>query len=244
MTTNNYSDIVTLDDKTYLYDKNHAEREIAHLGLLQILYDDALALLRDGGYATNLGNVHKILNRGREGLLEVAWSRADGEADRLQIQLDYIRETWRENERKAITHEQWEQADNLCGRNNQLRETASAVTDTDLVELEGRFVIDTEAVAKRINAAYMVEVTDDVKKTLAELQGVANAVKKAELTGVNALDIIDWLVHQAATPDESEMYRRIIFNRHEPGKIHDRGIDALLNAAAAAKFHLTNPIKL
>ena len=204
----------------------------SRIGELQIILDDCADFLRTDDFPATEDDIFEVLNHGRNGLLAVVWKRADREAKRLNCR-PYVAKTWREQERAAVTPEQWNKADALHSRYDRIADGLGLDRSTDISTTEdGRLIVEATVMAKRIETAFTIAITDDMKLDLAKLLDLADQVKAMELRGINALELVEKFVRANERPTDLELYKAIVFRRHSAGTIHQKDMDWLMNHTA------------
>jgi hypothetical protein len=220
------------NDEVRLRDDQTIQIRNAQIGELQIVLDDCVDFLRDGDFPNSPDDVFEVLDRGRDGLLNVVWNRADQEAKRLKCR-PYVAQTWREQEREAVTPEQWDKADALKRRHDHASDGLALDRKTEIhITEDGRPLVDAKAIAERIDKSCTITVTDEMKADLNHLLDIADQIKALELRGINAVELVEKFVRTNEKPADVELYKAIVFRRHAAGTIHNRDLDWVMNQVA------------
>ncbi len=227
----NFNKLVQKDGKSFLKDEAAVAMRLHQVSELQGVLDDAVKFLKDGDFPGKAEDVYNVLDHGRDGLLTVVWSRADQEAKRLNCR-PYVAQTWREQERESVTHEQWSQADALRNRYARIVDGLPFDRLTDITDEDGLLLVDTMSIAKRIEHGAEIEITEEMQKMLGVILELASKVEAVEVCGINALELIGKIIQAKERPSDVELYRHIVFRRHQPGTVHDPGTDWLMNQVA------------
>lgn len=228
--------LVEKDGEVLLRDDHAIGVRNTQIGELQIVLDECVAFLHDGDFPASVDDVLEVLEHGRDGLLAVVWNRADREAKRLKCR-PYVAKTWRENEREAVTQDQWLRADMLQRRFDRIRDGLAINTKTDIhVTEDGQPIVEAVVMAKRIEDGFTIRVTDQMKADVAHLLDIAAQVKALELQGVNAIELVEKYVRADEQPADVDLYRDITFRRHPAGTLHHKDLDFVMNHVA-----LNNP---
>ena len=226
------SSLITENGEMRLRDDNSIGTLVSRIGELQIILDDCAVFLRTNDFPASEDDIFEVLHHGRNGLLTVVWKRADQEAKRLNCR-PYVAQTWREQEREAVTPEQWNKADSLQNTFDRIADGLGLDMSTDISTTEdGRLIVEATVMAKRIESAYTIAITDEMKLDLAKLLDLADQVKALELRGINAMELIEKIVSAKERPTDPELYKAIVFRRHSAGTIHQKDLEWIMNQAA------------
>ena len=231
MLQNNFDHLVEKDGKTLLQDERTISIRTAQIAELQSALNDCAAFLRENDFPRSEDDIFDVLEHGRDGLRAVVWRRADREAERLNVR-SYVIETWREQERAAVTHEQWEKADDLMRKYGRAANGLPFGRDDVRISEDGTPTVDAVTITVRIEDACTIEITEEMQKQLEVVLDLASKVEAVEVCGVNALELIGRIVRQTERPSEADLYNAIVFRRHQPGTVHNPGTDWIMNQAA------------
>ena len=221
-----FSNIVEVEGKLYLCNPTLAERRRQQIPEFVAVLNDARSFLKDGEFPDDIDSVFEILDRGRDGLLNIIWSRADAEAERLHVQ-KYVAETWRQKEREAVTREQWEAADAIKGRYDRAVNDFPILKKFGITEKEdGTIGIKDDGITETIEKECRIEITEAMRKDLDSIKDIADKVKALELSGINAMEIIGGIIRDPGITDGA-LINKYIFRRHAPGHIAPGSDDSI-----------------
>lgn len=229
ISVSDFSQVVQRDKKTYIRDTYTAGRAEIQVSQMQAVIDDCQKFLHSGKFPESLEDILEVLDEGREGLLVIIWNRADRQAKRLEVQ-SYVVETWREQERAAVTPEQWAKADDLFHRYHQAQDGLPKILYEEITETDGHFVINREAILGRVEKAITVEVSDEMKADLEALLELAEKARAMELRGINALELIGKYARAKERPEDIQLYRDIVFRRHAVGTVYSSDLARIINS--------------
>jgi len=243
-----FTNIIEEGGKTYLVDATLVNDRTRELRQLNDTYNQIIELLREASLPIEEDWCLAIATKGADGLEEILRAKTEQEIKRLAIPT-FLQSTFRESAITSIDSATWREADSL---------RITITTLSDVLPMATKFWNFAPANPQAPKTFFPPEAYDAIKQSakvevvpelIEESKAIwklSREVRKLELAGCNAIDLLKQYCRQEKQPQPLQAYTDIMQSRHTPGSFYDADIANLINQTALQNIlgtkNLTNHV--
>lgn len=213
----NFTTIIEDGERIYLFAENDYNRKALKVNDLQSAFSQIVDFLAGRDYPVNAQWVQAVAQGGSQGqgLKALVAESVKAEIARLKI--------------PAFMRGKYEQIadeipDDTLRRAGELYELVSTISneipfdpEKDLAVSDEGAKVDADAILSRARESCIFEVSGSIKADAEKILELAKAVRKMELNGLNALELVAKFAANEETPSPLSLYSSVVLRRHSPG---------------------------
>lgn len=217
MIPKNYTQIIERGGKTYLFDGDGFGFRSLQVGGITKAFKDAAEALKKYDYPITKEWIEAVTG-GSKALRKAVVKETDENATRIGVPR-FVADAWRQSALDALPQEVDDKADEIAAALTKARD-GIPLKAGDVSFNENGPRVDEEAIKTRLFDAFLVEVTDEMKKEAKELSDIVLRIRRLEEGGLNALELVKNLVGTYLAPSRYPdmtplvLYRSVCTRRH------------------------------
>lgn len=217
MVTREFSQVIEKGKKLFLFDGNGFGFRSLQVGGITKAFKDAAEALKKYDYPITKEWIEAVTG-GAESLRKAVVKDTDENAARVGVPR-FIADAWRKSALDALPQEMEDRADEIAAALTKSLD-GIPLKPGDISFDENGAQVDEEAIKVRLYDAFLVEVTDDMKKEAEELSDIVLRIRKLEEGGLNAIELVKGLSGSYLCPSKypdllpTTLYRLVCTRRH------------------------------